>query len=359
MVDYRITLNETNVVKGIAICAMLWHHLFFEHPEYGIIAFKLSLTCKMCVALFVFLSGYGMAVQYQKKNPFFTERSRSKGQIMQNCGRFLLRRLTKFYLNYWIVFFIAVPLGVFLFGRTLVDAYGSGKPLWTSFLLDILGLQTFKSYNVTWWINRLFIVLWLLFPILYWSMKSKAVSGLMLIMLYLNPGSILLKSNFLAFGLSSWLLSFALGIFIAVNGNFINMILNKINRYAVLMLAIIATIVFLYMRNHYVLHCFLGVKSDPFIAIFLSLAIVSICRLSKRKISILGFVGKHSMNMYLIHTFIFSYFFHNFIYGFKNPCLIFLVLFSTSLLLSLAFETLKKIIGFYRFQTKIINLINV
>lgn len=359
MIDYRITLNETNVVKGIAICALLWHHLFFEHPEYGPITFKLSLTCKMCVALFVFLSGYGMATQYQKKYANSIEILLSKRQILLNWGRFLLHRLIKFYLNYWIVFFLVVPLGIFVFSRTLVDAYGSEKPLWISFLLDVLGMQVFKSYNITWWINRLFIVLWLSFPILYWSMRSKAVSGLMLILLYLNPGSILLHLNFLAFGLSSWLLSFALGIFIAVNGNFINRVLNKINRYAVLVFAIVVTIAFLYMRNHYVVHCFLGIKSDPFIAVFLSLAVVCICRLSNRKISILGFVGKHSMNMYLIHTFIFSYFFHDFIYGFKNPCLIFLVLFSTSLLLSLAFETLKKIIGFYRFQTKIINLINV
>ena len=140
MIDYRITLNETNVVKGIAICALLWHHLFFEHPEYGPITFKLSLTCKMCVALFVFLSGYGMATQYQKKYANSIEILLSKRQILLNWGRFLLHRLIKFYLNYWIVFFLVVPLGIFVFSRTLVDAYGSEKPLWISFLLDVLGM---------------------------------------------------------------------------------------------------------------------------------------------------------------------------------------------------------------------------
>lgn len=39
-IDYRITLNETNIIKGIAICAMLWHHLFLEHKEYGEFVFK-------------------------------------------------------------------------------------------------------------------------------------------------------------------------------------------------------------------------------------------------------------------------------------------------------------------------------
>lgn len=64
-IDYRITLNETNIIKGIAICAMLWHHLFLEHKEYGEFVFKQALTGKVCVALFVFLSGYGMAIQFK------------------------------------------------------------------------------------------------------------------------------------------------------------------------------------------------------------------------------------------------------------------------------------------------------
>jgi len=79
--------------------------LIFQNSEYGAIAFKLALTGKFCVALFVFLSGYGMAVQYQK---YLTD-----NQVVQ-CGkcksllkglwgnlRFLLRRYVKFYMNYW------------------------------------------------------------------------------------------------------------------------------------------------------------------------------------------------------------------------------------------------------------------
>jgi len=35
-IDYRITLNETNVLKAIAICAMLCHHLFFKIQNMGL-----------------------------------------------------------------------------------------------------------------------------------------------------------------------------------------------------------------------------------------------------------------------------------------------------------------------------------
>lgn len=34
-IDYRISLNETSIIKGLAICAMLWHHLFLEGREPG------------------------------------------------------------------------------------------------------------------------------------------------------------------------------------------------------------------------------------------------------------------------------------------------------------------------------------
>ena len=357
-IDYHITLNESNVIKGVAICAMLWHHLFLEHPEYGPVAFKLALTCKMCVALFVFLSGYGMAMQYQKNVTEKSAASTSRKTLFDWLF-FLLRRFSKFYLNYWFVFFLAIPLVVLVFGRTLSDAYGSEKSIWFSFLCDFWGLQVMKSYNITWWINRLFIVLWLFFPFLYWSMKSKTVSIWMLILLFCNPGSYLNQLNCFAPGFAYCLTLFTLGIFFAVNKSFVSSLLNKINKYVLLAIAVIATLAFSYMRNHYVVSCFLGVKGDPFIATLISLSVVCLFRLGNRKMVPLAFVGKHSMNIYLLHTFVFSYFFHDFIYGFKYPALIFFILLLISLMLSMILEYAKEIIGFYKFQNKIVESLNV
>jgi len=96
------------------------------------------------------------------------------------------------------------------------------------------------------------------------------------------------------------------------------------------------------------------IKGDPFIVVFLSVAVVSLCP-TKRNMSALEFMGKHSMNMYLVHTFVCSYFFHDFIYGFKYPILIFAVLFAISLLLSIVIEFFKTKVGFYRLQDKVVN----
>lgn len=64
--NFVLTLHDTSVLKGIAICAMLWHHLFLLHPEYGYVVFHLALLGKVCVAIFLLLSGYGLTIQMNK-----------------------------------------------------------------------------------------------------------------------------------------------------------------------------------------------------------------------------------------------------------------------------------------------------
>ena len=355
--EYRISPNETNVIKGIAICAMLWHHLFLGYREYGEMTFKLALTCKACVALFVFLSGYGMAMQYKKQ--FDEEINQKNKRHVFDRILFLLRRYAKFYMNYWVVFVITVPFGVLIFGRSLADAYGSESLIWHHLISDFFGIAGLESYNVTWWFNRLIIILWLLFPLLYWTMYSKLVSVWMLVFLYCDPGSLLHRFTDLSPGFTTYLFIFAFGIFLAENTETLDKALNKINQHVILAAAIVVTISLLYMRNHYVLSFFLGIKGDPFIAVFLSLAVVSICRLTHRKMSALAFAGKHSMNMYLVHTFVCSYFFHDFIYGFKYPILIFAVLLMISLQLSIVVELFKKNVGFYRLQNFAIHALKI
>ena len=56
------------------------------------------------------------------------------------------------------------------------------------------------------------------------------------------------------------------------------------------------------------------------------------------------FVGKHSMNMYFVHVFIFDTWFEDFTYSLKSPALIFSFLFISSLTLSLAIEKLKSFV---------------
>jgi hypothetical protein len=52
-------INSTNACKGVALILLLWHHLFYQNPEYGLFVFKFATLSKVCVAIFVILSGYG------------------------------------------------------------------------------------------------------------------------------------------------------------------------------------------------------------------------------------------------------------------------------------------------------------
>lgn len=127
---------------------------------------------------------------------------------------------------------------------------------------------------------------------------------------------------------------------------------------AVLGASVVIAVPLLYWRAIRAIANLSSCRIDPFATVFIALAVVSLCRITKRRFEAMQYVGRHSMNMYLTHTFIFGYFFHDFIYGFKFPILIFLALFATSLLLSICIEFVKRRIGFYRLQGKVVGIIN-
>ena len=65
--------------------------------------------------------------------------------------------------------------------------------------------------------------------------------------------------------------------------------------------------------------------------------------------SILQYLGKHSANIFYIHTFIRLYYCKNALYGLEHFALIIVVLLGSSLICSIIVEILKKIIFFDRF----------
>ena len=350
-IDYRLKLDETWIIKALAIMAMLVHHLFFEHPEFGDTVVNIAWIGKICVALFVFVSGYGMAVSFPQKY--------SGRLLLTKTFLFVLcKRYAKFYLNYWFIFFIFVPIGIFCFDRPLEAAYGENANLINSFINDIFGQQSFNSYNATWWFNAIILALWLLFPFLYIAVKDRVVSICLLVFLFVNPNDILYALHLIAPGLATYILPFTLGIFIALHINRINKILNVIHPYIVLAISLVAASILLFLRGFPIFENFIDFKVEPYATVFVALAVVSLCRVTGRRFVAMQYVGKHSMNMYLTHTFIVGYFFTDFIYGFKQPFLMFLVLFTTSLLLSICIEFVKRRIGFYGLLGKVVDIIN-
>lgn len=149
---------------------------------------------------------------------------------------------------------------------------------------------------------------------------------------------------------------FVLGIVIAMHIDKIEDRLNRYNPTVVLTTAAFLTLLFIACRQLSPFPYTNGTSVDGFISLFAALTIVSAVQMFHYSFPVLRYLGKHSMNMYLVHTFIFAYFFKEFIYGFKYPVLIFLALLATSLLTSIVVEQLKRITRYNNLITKLSNI---
>ena len=64
-------------------------------------------------------------------------------------------------------------------------------------------------------------------------------------------------------------------------------------------------------------------------------------------------IGEHSMNMFMMHTFINGYYFSDFIYSFKYPIIIVIILLIITLIISICIEKMKKILNYSLLEQKI------
>jgi len=88
------------------------------------------------------------------------------------------------------------------------------------------------------------------------------------------------------------------------------------------------------------------------------LMIVTIAGMRKKEYKVISYLGKHSMNMYLVHSFILGYFYSDFIYGLNQPVLMFVIILFSSLAISIALEWFKKAICLQKIQNKLLNFAN-
>lgn len=156
---YNFTRTDTKIIKGFAILFMVIDHLFawpnrIKNVNYislfsldGIpIEQVLGIMGKICVALFVILSGYGTYEQFKNK---------------KEIKNGVFKKILGLYVKYWQIFLISVPF-FFLFNVSRVE-----KSL-SAFLLNFFAIDI--TYNGEWWFITPFIVLMLIFPlVLKWE----------------------------------------------------------------------------------------------------------------------------------------------------------------------------------------------
>lgn len=355
------TKEDTNVAKGVALIMMYIHHMYFEKATYAAFtidffpinetyALILSALCKVCVAIFVFLSGYGLVIAYKKNQD-----ASIKDYYRYNFGRYV-----KYILSFMLIF-IVFDLVCTLSGNANnhVAVFGTGLTGIENTLLDLFGFSTIMgtpTFCATWWYNSIFVAILLLLPLLWVAYRK--IGGAVLFLVLVIPRMLALNMSNLRWYLPSVVLGMIFAdrkLFERIHNWGISKSKSRWNwRLLVNIMATIAIIViFAQLRRKW------GVLLDMTDAVlasaiaYLSYETIGAFKITKK---MFGFVGIHSMNLFLCHSFFRKFLFNKQMYFFENAWLNVLWMLGWTLLFSVVLEWIKKIIRFNKLSDKVIEI---
>ena len=359
----KFTKEHTMQMKGIAIIILLFHHCFLNAQRWATVPYeKLATTkgwgyytisfapfsshtiqylasfSKICVAMFVFMTGYGMWVSYE---------SQKKKTTMSNyIKKRMVTLMTGFLIIFVVTEILAIPTGRF------IEVYGHDFRSVVYMIIDALGLAKLLGtplFCLTWWYMSLAIVLIMIFPFVHSIMEK--YQWVVVVASIIVPRAC-------GFGQSTdlfrYLLAYTLGMYFAqhdllarIKEKFMEQ--NVAGKLLSLIVSLIGLAVIIKCRQN----AWIGWKYLDFwdgLAAMYMIVISYIYILNgKWIVKGLGFLGKHSMNIFLIHSFYRDVFFHEFTYSFYYAWLDYIVLMAISLVTSIVLEWFKKLIRYEKF----------
>lgn len=359
----KFTKEHTMQMKGIAIIIMLFHHCFLNAQRWATVPYeKLATTkgwgyypisfapfsshtiqylasfSKICVAMFVFMTGYGMWISYE---------SQKKKTTMSNyIKKRMVTLMTGFLIIFVVTEILAIPTGRF------IEVYGHDFRSVVYMIIDALGLAKLLGtplFCLTWWYMSLAIVLIMIFPFVHSIMEK--YQWVVVVASIIVPRAC-------GFGQSTdlfrYLLAYTLGMYFAqhdllarIKEKFMEQ--NVAGKLLSLIVSLIGLAVIIKCRQN----AWIGWKYldfwDGFAAMYMIVLSYIYILNGKWIVKGLGFLGKHSMNIFLIHSFYRDVFFHKFTYSFYYAWLDYIVLMAISLVTSIVLEWFKKLIRYEKF----------
>lgn len=359
----KFTKEHTMQMKGIAIIILLFHHCFLNAQRWATVPYeKLATTkgwgyypisfapfsshtiqylasfSKICVAMFVFMTGYGMWVSYE---------SQKKKTTMSNyIKKRMVTLMTGFLIIFVVTEILAIPTGRF------IEVYGHDFRSVVYMIIDALGLAKLLGtplFCLTWWYMSLAIVLVMIFPFVHSIMEK--YQWVVVVASIIVPRAC-------GFGQSTdlfrYLLAYTLGMYFAqhdllarIKEKFMEQ--NVAGKLLSLIVSLIGLAVIIKCRQN----AWIGWKYldfwDGFAAMYMIVISYIYILNGKWIVKGLGFLGKHSMNIFLIHSFYRDVFFHEFTYSFYYAWLDYIVLMAISLVTSIVLEWFKKLIRYEKF----------
>lgn len=324
-VDSYINKHHSLCLYGLAAIAMVYHHLFCI-PErlHGywisipmLLGINIEITiawyCKVCVAVFAFLSGYGFV--------HYTEKKWNHAINIELMKSFWYSRVRKFYPKFWFIAAVFLTYGV-LSNKIVINP--------SSIITTALGLST--QFNGEWWYIKQYLVLVVLFPALYLLLHKTDGNHHLLIRLFLAItlayiASKLLNAQFY------YCLIFIEGIAVAQYRLF-DRAAQYIQKTRQARLINITLLV-----GTFIIRTALASEASssfPDLIIIAPFIFSVVSLLGTKKNRVLTLFGNHSTALWLSHTFLIYYYFQPIILIPKYSVLIFI----WALLLSLAVSTL-------------------
>lgn len=325
--------KDTQMLQGLAVLFMVFLHMFCNHNENGMymplfnimevpVSFYLAQLCDCCVMIFAFCSGYGHSV--------------SSSSTLDSR----IRKLTKLYINYWIVIAIFISLGVVL-GKL------SSEISVIKLLLSIPGLYLFNKSH--WYLSTYAILVLLSGAIISKTQKSPKVVLLgsficyllgIYLRFYVNAGSDIV--NMYLFMIGAFLMTlfeYVLGVLFGIKKWLSNIyeVFAQVNKYVLwplLLLTIMAiTIVHGKFFGNIIISAFSGL---------IIIIVFSYWRKGKLWEQFFVSIGKHSTNIWLVHMYFTSYYFSEFVFKTKYVCTTYITAITISVIVSFAIKQIQK-----------------
>ncbi|MEH7307273.1 acyltransferase family protein [Neobacillus drentensis] len=359
--------NMTAIAKGLAILLMVYHHLFAFPTRIATVDYSPIMMIddtpldqligefgKLCVAIFLFLSGLGLYKSFQSKHKFTFRQG--------------LKRAINFFIIYWMIFFIFIPIGLKYFDNTL-------RYTWNPKLFFYNLFALIHTYNGEWWFISVYIELVLLFPIIVKLIEKwpTLVSYLSFICLFLSTFFLHVDDFFpthelvqIAINhlstLLTWQIIFITGIFFSKYSLFEKMdaFFSKIHLNSKIVFMLLLVLCF-YLRQY--TFKFIVETRGPEIEgvynyadfILAPIVIFSFVKLVQN-ITILEklffLLGKHSTIIWLTHTFFIYYFFQKMSFAPYYSTLIVMWVFILTILVSICINWIIRLAQFPFLKTR-------
>ncbi len=358
------TTYDSMLVKGVAIILLMFHHCismnqvethtmnFFPFESYHWPVMVCD-SFKLCVGMFIFITGYGLYKSYSKIEI-------GSKTVFNWTGTRLFKTLSGFWFVYILVFIITYavdkrPLDIYVTAPTKME--GS----WLYAVIDFFGLANIAGTPTligTWWYMSAVVILIIFFPLLF-SMGEK-------FSYFVTAFAMILLPRILGIGfpgtknIFSFVLAFILGMAFAKYDVFAKQDKFTLFKNHKLFSDIVLFFVYLFvffmvvyvtdkLGRKYLWE--LNYCIDPVIVILFANKYLKRIPVLNRA---LMYIGNHSLNIFLIHTFIRYEYLNDFTYSFKYALLIPFILLAISFALSVVVELLKKLIRYDKFVSKII-----